>query len=114
MQLVDLHPTYVNKYVRRGESRDIPPRETLRKDRPDRWNLEGERFHRPGLGLISILPLTCYGTLAVMLRFRNVTETLWLRTCIAAAKRGFQSILHLTLKLRVMAGSEGLAEMLKC
>src|SRR5215208_4225628 len=74
----------------------------------------GERFHRPGLGLISILPLTCYGTLAAMLRFRNVTETFWLRTCIAAAKRGFQSILHLTLKLRVMAGSEGLAEMLKC
>src|SRR5215218_9240158 len=41
MQLVDLHPTYVNKYVRRGESHDTPPRETLRKDRPDRWNLEG-------------------------------------------------------------------------
>src|SRR5215212_11277831 len=114
MQLVDLHPTYVNKYVRRGESRDHHPGEPSEKTVPTDGIWRGERSHRPGLGLISILPLTCYGTLAAMLRFRNVTETLWLRTCIAAAKRGFQSILHLTLKLRVMAGSEGLAEMLKC
>jgi hypothetical protein len=53
MKLADLHTTYVNKYVQQGEhpdrlSSDNPQKKTVPTD--GIWR--GERFHRPGLGLI--------------------------------------------------------------
>src|SRR5215217_768646 len=91
MQLVDLHPTYVNKYVRRGESHDTPPRETLRKDQPDRWNLEGGTVPSAGARFnlnITFMLLRCpCHRVTVSLRSGNtlVTKALFrARTCVCS------------------------------
>jgi hypothetical protein len=53
MKLVDPHPGYVNKYVRRGERFGKPSRDNAQKKTvPTDGIWRGERFHRPGLGLI--------------------------------------------------------------
>src|SRR5215213_10984998 len=66
------HTTLTNIYCR-TRAFDTPPRETFRKDRPDRWNLEGGTVPSAGarFNLNLTLSLLRYDCRRVTLSLRN-------------------------------------------
>src|SRR5829696_5193125 len=74
MKLADLHPTYVNKYVQRGERpTELSSDKPQKKHRPDRWNLEGGTVPSAGarFNLNLTLSLLRYACRNVTVSYRN-------------------------------------------